>query len=117
MSKITLEAISDPEVRVSGELFLEYSNRWEIQLSPHVTANVFEKDGWRIAPPTLPTEPGTVFRATVDGEPNVRVVTVNKDSAFPFLRISGRYFRAWASREDIDASTIVIELEGVGDER
>ena len=69
----------------------------------------------RDAPP-LPSNHGTVGRATVRGVPNVRILRMSsKTWVSQELRI-GIHNYTFHSESEIDVSTFVLELEGDGDE-
>ena len=111
--KITLRAKSDG-TEISGELVAEFEGGWSIGLAPEVPYNMFDMGSWdRVY--ELPTKPGTVFKATVFGVPNTRVMVSTPEAAYDrrvyatAARTRGVYFH---EPEDIDASTVVIELEG-----
>ena len=63
----------------------------------------------------LPTTPGCVFKATVRGVENVRVM-VALGAGNSALYVSEREVegRRWHTPEDIDPATVRIELEGDG---
>ena len=107
--RITLRAKSDG-TEISGELLIENPTAWYLSLATNTFSHTFSTEQWdRVY--TLPTTPGTVFRATVRGVKNVRVM-VSAITRWPYhTPIAARYtHRHYA--EDIDASTVVIELEG-----
>ena len=115
--RITLRAKSDG-TEISGELIYESASYWCVQLAKGVSDVALYGDDWdRVY--GLPTKVGTVFRATVFGEPNTRVMVstpVAADDRKVYVtatRTQGGYFH---DPEDIDASTVVTELEGDGDE-
>lgn len=111
MTRITLRAKSDG-TEISGELALEEEGYTHIRLAPNTSVYYSRKDQWdRVYVP--PTTPGTVFRATVRGVENVRVMATEE------VPLGGRYSSAvpvaeyrFHSPAHIDASTVVIELEG-----
>lgn len=111
MTKITLRAKSDPSVEITGELISSLTDCWEVQLALGVTANAFDRVEWeRIY--ELPTTPGTVFRATVRGVGDTRLITYRRfgEGMYRGVARSGGYYTVL--REHIDASTVKIELEG-----
>ena len=64
--------------------------------------------------PDLPTKPGTVGRATVRGVPNVRIMRTNIQGGWVSgLRVNEQQFHG---EQHIDHSTLVLELEGDGNE-
>lgn len=111
MSKITLRANDGTEI--SGELWAETENYFSVCLAEGVAATDFHKDDWsRVY--ELPTKLGTVFRATVCGVENVRVMVADDiahDSA-PYVSAARIEESYWHGADDIDASTVVIEIEG-----
>lgn len=111
MTKITLEAISDPEVQITGWVTREIETWWGLRLADGVEDNRFLKTEWRIVPPPLPTALGTVFRATVDKQPNVRVMVADTSESPYWVTMPD--YQDWYSAYEIDPSTVVIELEGV----
>ena len=116
MTKITLRAKSDG-TEISGVLIDEDSGHWRVVLAPKSGVNSFTKRYWdRVY--ELPTKPGCVFRATVRGVENVRVMVTKEDmydsETYVSYRLIGSWY--WHAPEDIDPATVVIELEGVSDE-
>ena len=110
--KITLRAKSDG-TEISGEFMGDDSYEWAVSLALG-TRNLFPKEQWdRVY--ELPTKPGTVFKATVRGVPNVRVMVTKEDmydsETYVSYRLIGSWY--WHAPEDIDPATAVIELEGV----
>ncbi len=114
--RITLRAKSDG-TEISGELVRFVADNpsgmdcWVIRLARNVSVHYAYVDQWeRVF--GLPTVPGTVFKATLCEEPNVRIVVVghdsNDDSEFYFAPCESSFYTA----DDIDPSTVVIELEG-----
>ena len=105
--RITLRAKSDG-TEISGKLLQTRSGYWYVQLAPRVPGHVFYSDEWeRVS--ALPTTPGCVFRATVCGVENVRVVLFQGPEYGSAVSVGGSH---WHLPEQIDPATVVIELEG-----
>lgn len=113
MTRVTLRAKSDG-TEVSGELEFFNGLVWVARLASGTAPIAFYNSQWdRVY--ALPTTPGTVFRATVRGVPNIRVMVDNGANPTPYaapLRPRGHF---WHRAEHIDASTVRIELEGDDD--
>ena len=110
--RITLRAKSDG-TEISGELHFRGRDHWFVELAPGASTNCFYEEFWdRVY--DLPTKPGTVFRATVQDVPNVRVMVTGGDDSYPYLSAERHGGFYWHGAPDIDASTVVIELEGEG---
>ena len=121
MSKITLRAKDGTQI--TGELVDESWGTFYVRLAKDVADSGFDKGEWTRVH-ELPTKVGTVFRATVRGVENVRLMVAD-DAEFhdaPFISggrvISGGRAKGyiWHKGSDIEASTVVIELEGDGDD-
>lgn len=107
--RITLRAKSDG-TEISGELVEEYSPAWIVRLAKGVDANILHRSEWdRVH--TLPTAPGCVFRATVCGVENVRVMVSDATDGAPYMAAL-RTVGYWHTAENIDPATVRIELEG-----
>ena len=105
MTRITLRAKSDG-TEISGERCSEHFDHWVMPLAKNTSSNKFLKDEWdRVY--ELPTAPGAVFKATVRNVENVRVMVRNEAFLTGDTRVA-----PWQEAEHIDASTVVIELEG-----
>lgn len=110
--KITLRAKSDG-TEISGELIVDNADSWILKFAPETRSNAFLKSEWERVY-TIPTAPGTVFRATVRGKGNVRLMVADtepQDLIYLSPRTVIEGWR-WHSAESIDASSVVIELEG-----
>lgn len=107
---ITIRAKSNGK-EITGELVGEGGIYWRLRLAPKTTPNSFPKYEWdRVY--TLPTKPGTVFRATVRGVPNVRVMVVaGSREGFDYISALLAGLDQWHADIDIDSSTVVPELE------
>ena len=110
-NKITLRAKSDG-TEISGELAGEFEDSWDVSLAPHTSYAVFHSCEWdRVY--ALPTAPGCVFRATVCGVENVRVMATAVGGGIVIYESAVRVAGDWShNAADIDPATVVIELEG-----
>ncbi len=111
MSKVTLRAKDGTEI--TGELWAETEYYFNVCLAEGVAANGFHKDEWSRVH-ELPTKVGTVFRATVCGVENVRVMVASDTAHDPAPYVSAARIEEsyWHSTDNINASTVVIEMEG-----
>ena len=111
--KITLRAKSDG-TEFTAVLAGESDLCWYVRHAPETRDNRYHKREWdRVC--TRPTAPGAVFRATVRGVENVRVMyaPTRDDDAYPYFTPSFVFDCAWHGGEHIDPSTVVPELEGI----
>ena len=111
-NRITLRAKSHRTITITGELMYEHLTWFEVCLAPGVSAHSFIKDEWERVYSQPPTEPGTVIRATIRGVPNVRAFRFEAEFAVWWRSVEAIEGRYWHRDEDIDASTVVVELEG-----
>ena len=115
--RVTLRAKSDG-TELPAELVGQDDVRFIARLATNVPANFFSRGDWEIIHP-IPTAPGAVFRATVRGVPDMRVMVSLMTSpsgdmpptAIPYVSATraGGLLRHGA--DDIDPATVVIELE------
>ena len=109
--RITLRAKSDG-TEFSGDLDNVWSYSWDVSLAPDTRCVTFYRAEWERVY-ALPTAVGTVFRATVGDVENERLVVVDPSDHEPgYLSTSRVDGFLWADPHQIDASTVVIELEG-----
>lgn len=73
------------------------------------TSNSFSKSVWELVPLPIPTEPGTVFEATVRGVPNVRVMVAGL-SDFAYVSNVGVDGTHAHRVDNIDPATVRILL-------
>lgn len=114
MTKIqmTIRAISDPDVELTGTVKEETDTGVWLFLANGAEATFFSKTDWKVIS-ALPTTAGTVFRATA-GKKNYLVVvtspTESCDDEFYFcVDVTGTF--CWRSAEAFDPDSVQIELD------
>lgn len=110
--RMTIRAISDPDVELTGTVKEETDTGVWLFLANGAEATFFSKTDWKILS-ALPTTPGTVFRANA-GKKSYRVVVTSAvdsvDEEIYFCVDEDGTF-CWKSAESFDQDSVQLELD------